>query len=37
MKYYIHVYTSKMHDQAIHLSVFVNKILSQYRIESFSY
>ena len=25
MKYYI--YTSKMHDQAIHLSVFVNKVL----------
>ena len=35
MKYYI--YTSKMHDQAIHLSVFVNKVLFQYRIESFSH
>ena len=35
MKYYI--YTSKMHDQAIHLSVFVNKVLLQYRIESSSH
>ena len=34
MKYYI--YTSKMHNQAIYLSVFVNKVLSKYRIESFS-
>jgi len=34
MKYYI--YTSKMDNQAIHLSVFVNKVLSKYRIESFS-
>ena len=34
MKYYI--YTSKMHNQAIYLSVFVNKSLSKYRIESFS-
>jgi len=34
MKYYIH--TSKMHNQAIHHSVFVNKVLSKYRIESFS-
>ena len=34
MKYYI--YTSKMHNQAIYLSVFVNKVLSKYRIENFS-
>ena len=34
MKYYI--YTSKMHNQAIYLAVFVNKVLSKYRIESFS-
>ena len=34
MKYYI--YTCKMHNQAIHLSVFVDKVLSKYRIESFS-
>ena len=34
MKYYID--TCKMHNQAIHLSVFVNKVLSKYRIESFS-
>ena len=33
MKYYI--YTSKMHNQAIHLSVFVNKVLFKYRIENF--
>ena len=35
MKYYI--YTSKMQNQAIHLSVFVNKVLFKYRIESFRY
>jgi len=35
MKYYI--YTSKMHNQAIYLSVFVNKVLFKYRIESFSH
>jgi len=34
MKY--RIYTSKMHNQVIHLSVFVNKVLSKYRIESFS-
>ena len=34
MKYYI--YTSKLHNEAIHLSVFVNKVLSKFRIESFS-
>jgi len=34
MKYYI--YTSKMHGKAIHLSVFVDKVLSKYRIERFS-
>ena len=34
MKYYI--YNSKMHNQAIYLSVFVNKVLSKNRIESFS-
>ena len=34
MKYYI--YTSKMHNEAIHLSVFVDKVLSKFRIESFS-
>jgi len=35
MKYYI--YTSKLHNEAIHLSVFqVNKVLCNYRIESFS-
>ena len=33
MKYYI--YTSKMHNQAIHLSVFVDKVLFKYRIEKF--
>ena len=33
MKYYI--YTSKMHNQAIHLSVFVNKVLFKYRTEKF--
>ena len=33
MKYYI--YTSKMHNQAIHLSAFVNKVLFKYRIENF--
>ena len=33
MKYYI--YTSKMHNEALILSVFVNKVLSKYRIESF--
>ena len=33
MKYYI--YTSKMHNQAIQLSVFVNKVLFKYRIEKF--
>ena len=35
MKYYI--YTSKMQNQAIHLSVFVNKVLFKYKIESFRY
>ena len=34
MKYYIH--TSKMHNQGIYLSTFVNKVLFKYRIESFS-
>ena len=34
MKYYI--YTSKMHNQAIYLSVFVNKVLFKCRIESFN-
>jgi len=34
MKYYIH--TSKMHNQAIYLSVFVSRVLFEYRIESFS-
>ena len=34
MKYYI--YTSKMHNQGIYLSIFVNKVLFKYRIESFS-
>ena len=34
MKYYIH--TSKMHSQGIYLSIFVNKVLFKYRIESFS-
>ena len=34
MKYYI--YTSKMHSQGIYLSIFVNKVLFKYRIESFS-
>lgn len=33
MKYYI--YTSKMHNQAIHLSVFVDRVLFKYRIEKF--
>ena len=33
MKYYI--YTSKMHNQAIHLSVFVDKVRFNYRIEKF--
>ena len=33
MKYYI--YTSKMHNQAIHLPVFVDKVLFKYRIEKF--
>ena len=33
MKYYI--YTSKMYNQAIHLSVFVDKVLFKYRIEKF--
>ena len=35
MKYYI--YTSKMHNQAIYLSVFPNKVLFKYRIESFGH
>ena len=34
MKYYL--YTSKMHNQGIYLSIFVNKVLFKYRIESFS-
>ena len=34
MKYYI--YTSKMHSQGIYLSIFVNKVLFKYRIESFT-
>ena len=33
MKYYI--YTSKMHNQGIYLSVCVNKVLIKYRIENF--
>ena len=33
MKYYI--YTSKMHNQAIRLSVFVDKVLFKYGIETF--
>ena len=33
MKYYI--YTSKMHNQAIHLSAVVDKVLLKYRIEKF--
>ena len=33
LKYYI--YTSKMHNQAIHLSVFVNKVLFKYSMEKF--
>ena len=33
MKYYI--YTSKMHNQAIYLSVFVNKVLFKHEIENF--
>ena len=36
VKYYI-LYTSKMHNQAIQLSVFVNKVLFKYRIEKFDY
>ena len=35
MKYY--VYTSKMQNQAIHLSVFVNKVLFKYRTEIFRF
>jgi len=35
MKYFI--YTSKMENQAIYLSVFVNKVLFKYRIENFSH
>jgi len=35
MKYFI--YTSKMQNQAICLSVFVNKVLFKYRIENFSH
>ena len=34
MKYYI--YTSKMRSQGIYLSIFVNKVLFKYRLESFS-
>ena len=34
-KYYI--YSSKMHNQAIYLSVFANKVLFKYRIENFDY
>lgn len=34
MKYYI--YTSKMHKQAIYLSVFVINFLFKYRIENLS-
>jgi len=34
MKYYI--YTSKLHNEAIRLSVFVNNVLSRYGVESFS-
>ena len=34
MRYYIH--TCKMHNKAIHLSTFVDKVLSKYRIEKFS-
>ena len=33
MKYFI--YTSKMHNQGIYLSVCVNKVLIKYRIENF--
>ena len=35
MKYYI--YTIKMHNQGIFLSVFVNEVLVKYSIESFSH
>ena len=34
MRYYIH--TCKMHNKAIHLSTFVDKVLLKYRIEKFS-
>ena len=34
MRHYIH--TWKMHNKAIHLSTFVDKVLSKYRIEKFS-
>ena len=33
MRYYIH--TCKMQNKAIHLSTFVSKVLSKYRIEKF--
>ena len=35
MKYYKN--TSKMHNQAIYLSVFLNEVLFQYRIENLDY
>ena len=34
MRYYIH--TCKMQNKAIHLSTFVDKVLSKYRLENFS-
>ena len=34
MRYYIH--SCKMQKKAIHLSTFVDKVLSKYRIEKFS-
>ena len=37
VKYYILLYISKMHNQAIQLSVFVNKVLFKYRIEKYDY
>ena len=35
MTYYIH--TCKMQNKAIHLSTFVDNVLSKYRIEKFSF
>ena len=34
MRYYIH--TCKMQNKAIHLSTFVDRVLSKYRIEKFT-